>query len=71
MLRDRLLSPYQHGVSRVHGWPPGHKLAAALAGVLLVVLLPRGAWALFGSVESNGPYMLGTRKWILRMPCCI
>ncbi len=49
MLRDRLLSPYQHGVSRVHGWSPGRKLGAALVGVVLVVLLPRGAWAAYAA----------------------
>jgi cobalt/nickel transport system permease protein len=49
VLRDRLLSPYQHGVSRVHGWSPGRKLGAALVGVVLVVLLPRGAWAAYAA----------------------
>ncbi len=50
MLRDRLLSPYQHGSSPLHGWSPGVKLGAALAIVLLVVLLPNGAWAAYAVV---------------------
>jgi cobalt/nickel transport system permease protein len=53
VLRDRLLSPYQHGVSRVHGWSPGHKLGAALVGVVLVVLLPRGAWAAYAATAAG------------------
>jgi len=53
VLRDRLLSPYQHGVSRVHGWSPGRKLAAALVGVVLVVLLPRGAWAAYAATAAG------------------
>jgi cobalt/nickel transport system permease protein len=53
VLRDRLLSPYQHGESRVHRWSPGHKLAAALVGVLLVVLLPRGAWAAYAAIAAG------------------
>lgn len=44
MLRDRVLSPYQHGSSAVHRLPAGAKLAAAIACILLVVLLPRTAW---------------------------
>jgi cobalt/nickel transport system permease protein len=44
VLRDRLLSPYQPGTSVGHRLPAGAKLAAALAAVLLVVLLPHGAW---------------------------
>lgn len=48
VLRDRLLSPYQHGASRVHRGSPGRKLAAALAFVLLVVLLPHGSWIAYG-----------------------
>jgi len=53
VLRDRLLSPYQHGASRVHGWSPGFKLGGALACVLLVVLLPHGAWAAYGSIAAG------------------
>lgn len=53
MLRDRLLSPYQHGVSRVHGCSPGRKLGAALVGVVLVVLLPRGAWAAYAATAAG------------------
>jgi cobalt/nickel transport system permease protein len=52
VLRDRLLSPYQHGSSPVHGWSPGFKLGAALAIVLLVVLLPRGAWVAYAAVAA-------------------
>jgi cobalt/nickel transport system permease protein len=43
-LHDRLLSPYQHGSSRVHRLAAGYKLGAALACILVVVLLPHGAW---------------------------
>lgn len=50
MLRDRILSPYQHGASAIHRSPAGLKLAVALAGILLVVLLPRSAWAAHGAV---------------------
>jgi cobalt/nickel transport system permease protein len=53
VLRDRLLSPYQHGVSRVHGCSPGRKLGAALVGVVLVVLLPRGAWAAYAATAAG------------------
>ncbi len=53
MLRDRLLSPYQHGSSRVHGGSPGLKLAAVLACVLLVVLLPHGAWLAYAAVAAG------------------
>ena len=46
MLRDRLLSPYQHGTSLVHRLPAGAKLGLAVAGVVATVLLPRGSgWA--------------------------
>jgi len=44
VLRDRFLSPYLHGLSAVHRLPAGFKLATAVGCVLLVVLLPRGAW---------------------------
>lgn len=53
MLRDRLLSPYQHGSSRVHGWSPEFKLGASLACVLLVVLLPRGAWGALAAIAAG------------------
>jgi cobalt/nickel transport system permease protein len=53
VLRDRLLSPYQHGASPVHGSAPGLKFAAALACVLLVVLLPHGAWAAYAGVAAG------------------
>ncbi|HSW32663.1 MAG TPA: cobalt ECF transporter T component CbiQ [Steroidobacteraceae bacterium] len=49
-LRDRLLSPYQHGSSRVHRLPAAPKFAAALACVVLIVLLPRGAWLAHGVI---------------------
>lgn len=50
MIRERLLSPYQHGASVLHRLPPGPKLGAALACVLLIVLLPRDAWGLHGAL---------------------
>ena len=50
MLRDRLLSPYQHGDSAVHRLPAGAKLAVAVGGILFVVLLPRTAWLAYGTV---------------------
>ena len=53
MLRDRLLSPYQHGSSRVHRWSPEAKLGAALACVVLVVLIPRGAWAALAATGAG------------------
>lgn len=42
---DGLLAPYQPRESRIHRLPAGAKLAAAVAFVVAVVLLPRGAWA--------------------------
>lgn len=50
MLRDRLLSPYQHGTSPLHRQPAGTKLGVALACVLLVVLLPRDAYLAYGAI---------------------
>jgi cobalt/nickel transport system permease protein len=50
MLRDRLLSPYQHGTSRLHRLPAATKLGAALACVLLVVLLPRDWYFAHGMI---------------------
>lgn len=50
MIRERLLSPYQHGASVLHRLPPGLKLGAALACILLVVLLPRDAWGLHAAI---------------------
>lgn len=52
-LRDRLLSPYQHGSSRVHRLPAALKFATALSCVLLVVLLPRGAWLSYGAIATG------------------
>ena len=53
MLRDRLLSPYQHGASAVHRLPAGAKLLAAVACILLVVLLPRDAWGAHAAVAAG------------------
>lgn len=53
VLRDRLLSPYQHGASRVHGSSPGLKLSVALASVLLVVLLPHGSWDAYCAIAAG------------------
>lgn len=52
MLRDRILSPYQHGSSAVHRLPAGLKLLAAVGGVVLVVLLPRHAWGAHAGVAA-------------------
>jgi cobalt/nickel transport system permease protein len=43
--RDELLRPYRHGASPLHRLPATAKLLGALGFVLVVVLLPRGAWA--------------------------
>ena len=51
-LRDRLLSPYQHGSSPVHRLPAALKFSAALACVFLIVLLPRNAWLAHGLVAT-------------------
>lgn len=72
MLRDRLLSPYQHGASAVHRLPAGVKLAAALAVVLLVVLLPRQAWGAHAAVAISlagvaWAARLGLRPVIVRL----
>jgi cobalt/nickel transport system permease protein len=53
VLRDRLLSPYEHGESRVHGSAPGLKLAAALGCILLVVWLPHGSWAAYAALGAG------------------
>jgi cobalt/nickel transport system permease protein len=53
VLRDRFLSPYQHGSSAVHRLPAGVKLLAAVACVVLIVLLPRGAWWAHGAVAAG------------------
>ena len=50
MLRDRLLSPYEHGTSFLHRLPAGLKFGAAIGCVLLVVLLPRDAWQAYGAI---------------------
>jgi len=50
VLRDRFLSPYQHGSSAIHRLPAGAKLAAAIGGVLLVVMLPRSAWWAYATI---------------------
>lgn len=41
----QLLTPYRPGNGPVHRLPSGLKLAVALAAVVLIVLLPRDAWA--------------------------
>jgi cobalt/nickel transport system permease protein len=53
VLRDRFLSPYQHGSSAVHRLPAGAKLLAAVACVLLIVLLPRSAWWAHAAVAAG------------------
>ena len=53
MIRERLLSPYQHGASVLHRLPPGLKLGGALACILLVVLLPRNAWGLHLAIAAG------------------
>ena len=53
MIRERLLSPYQHGASALHRLPPGLKLGAALACILLIVLLPRNAWGLHAAIAAS------------------
>jgi len=53
MIRERLLSPYQHGASALHRLPPGLKLGAALACILLIVLLPRNAWGLHAAIAAG------------------
>jgi cobalt/nickel transport system permease protein len=52
VLRDRILSPYQHGSSAVHRLPAGAKLAAAVACILLIVLLPRTAWRAYAAIGA-------------------
>ena len=53
MLRDRFLSPYQHGSSAVHRLPAGAKLLAAVGAVLVIVLLPRDAWWAYAGIASG------------------
>ena len=53
MIRERLLSPYQHGASVLHRLPPGLKLGAALACILFIVLLPRNAWGLYLAIAAG------------------
>jgi cobalt/nickel transport system permease protein len=43
-VRDAWLNAYRHRASPIHRLPAAVKLAAAAAGVLVAVLLPRGAW---------------------------
>ena len=62
MLRDRVLSPYQHGSSAVHRLPAGAKLAAAVACILLIVLLPRTAWWAYAAIGA----LLGVLAFITR-----
>jgi cobalt/nickel transport system permease protein len=53
VIRERLLSPYQHGASVLHRLPPGIKLAAAFGCILLIVLLPRNAWGMHGALATG------------------
>jgi cobalt/nickel transport system permease protein len=53
VIRERLLSPYQHGASVLHRLPPGLKLGAALACILFIVLLPRNAWGLHLAIAAG------------------
>ena len=48
-VRQRLLSPYQHGQSPIHHLPATLKLMASIIFVLAVVLLPRAAWLAYAS----------------------
>jgi cobalt/nickel transport system permease protein len=43
-----LLEPYEPGSGPLHRLPAGLKSAAALAAVVSIVLLPRGAWLAYG-----------------------
>jgi cobalt/nickel transport system permease protein len=52
VLRDRVLSPYEHRSSVIHRLPAAAKLAAAVVIVLLVVALPRNAWPAYGAVAA-------------------
>jgi cobalt/nickel transport system permease protein len=49
---ERLLSPYHHRESLVHRLPAGAKVAGAVAVVVGVVLLPRGAWAAYAGCAA-------------------
>jgi len=62
VLRDRVLSPYQHGSSAVHRLPAGAKLAAAVTCILLIVLLPRTAWWAYAAIGA----LLGVLAFITR-----
>lgn len=53
MLRDRFLSPYQHGSSAVHRLPAGTKLLAAVGSVLIIVLMPRDAWWAYAGIACG------------------
>jgi cobalt/nickel transport system permease protein len=52
VLRDRFLSPYQHGTSAIHRLPAGVKLAVAVGFILLIVLLPRTAWPAYAVIAT-------------------
>jgi cobalt/nickel transport system permease protein len=52
VLRDRFLSPYQHGPSAIHRLPAGSKLAVAVGCILLIVLLPRSAWPAYAVIAA-------------------
>ena len=54
MLRDRVLTRYQHRSSVVHRWPAGAKLALAAICVFTAVAVPRGSWWVYGSLGAAG-----------------
>ncbi len=51
-MHQRLLSPYQHRASPIHRLPAAAKVAGAVALVVAVVLLPRGAWPVYGACAT-------------------
>lgn len=51
-VRDELLRPYRHAASPLHRLSATGKLLGALAFVVIVVLLPRGAWAGFAGAAA-------------------
>jgi cobalt ECF transporter T component CbiQ len=61
---ERLLAPYHHRDSVVHRWPAGAKVAGAVALVVGVVLLPRGAWWAYAA----GAALLAVLAVLSRVP---
>ena len=51
-MHNHLLSPYQHRASPIHRLPAAIKLAAAIAFILAVVLLPRSAWYAYAAAGA-------------------